>query len=80
MSNSNDNFDPEIWTLSLVGDVLGFIDEAFLDMDVHNRDALKLYLDSGDLEDGLYLSVKERLLECIWQAKIFKHNLSEKAH
>ena len=80
MSNSNDNFDPEIWRLSLVGDVLGFIDEAFLDMDVQNRDALKLYLDNGDLEDGLYLGVKERLLECIYQAKIVKHDLSEKAH
>ena len=80
MSNCNDNFDPEIWTLSPVGDGLGFIDEAFLDMDVHNRDALKLYLESGDLEDGLYLGVKERLLECLWQAKIVKHDLSEKAH
>ena len=80
MSNHNNKFDPEIWALSLLGDVLGFIDEVFLDLDAHNRDALKLYLDSGDLEDGLYLGVKERLLECIWQAKIVKHNLSEKAH
>ena len=80
MSNSNDNFDPEIWTLSLVGDVLGFIDEAFLDIDIENRNALKLYLDDGDLEEGLYAGVRERLLECIWQAKIAKRDLSEKAH
>ena len=80
MSNSNDNFDPEIWTLSLVGDVFGFIDEAFLDMDIEHRNALKLYLDNGDLEKGLYAGVRERLLECIWQAKIAKHNLSKKAH
>ena len=80
MSNSNDNFDAEIWTLSLVGDVLGFIDEAFLDIDIENRNALKLYLDDGDLEEGLYAGVRERLLECIWQAKIAKRDLSEKAH
>ena len=80
MSNYNDNFDPEIWTLSLVGDVLGFIDEAFLDMDIEHRNALKLYLDDGKLEEGLYSGVRERLLECIWQAKIVQHNLSEKAH
>ena len=80
MSNYNDNFDPEIWTLSLVGDVFGFIDEAFLDMDIEHRNALKLYLDDGKLEEGLYSGVRERLLECIWQAKIVQHNLSEKAH
>ena len=80
MSNSNDNFDPEIWTLSLVGDVFGFIDEAFLDMDIEHRNALKLYLNDANLEEGLYSGVRERLLECIWQAKIVQHNLSEKAH
>ena len=80
MSNSNDNFDPEIWTLSLVGDVLGFIDEAFLDIDIENRNALKLYLDDGDLEEGLYAGVRERLLECIWQAKMTQHEPSKKAH
>ena len=80
MSSSNDNFDPEIWTLSLLGDVFGFIDEAFLNMDIKHRDALKLYLDNGDLEEGLYAGVRERLLECIWQAKIAKHDVSEKAH
>ena len=80
MSKSNDNFDPEIWTLSLIGDLFGFIDEAFLDMDIEHRNALKLYLDDGKLEEGLYSGVRERLLECIWQAKIVQHNLSEKAH
>ena len=80
MSNSNDKFDPEIWTLSLVGDVFGFIDEAFLKMDIQHRNALRLYLDNGDLEEGLYAGVRERLLECIWQAKIAKHDVSEKAH
>ena len=80
MANSNDIFDPEIWTLSLVGDVLGFIDEAFLDMDIEYRNALRSYLENGDLKDGLYAGVRERLLECIWQAKIVKHDLSEKAH
>ena len=80
MSNHNNKFDPEIWALSLLGDVLGFIDEVFLDLDAHNRDALKLYLDSGDLEDGLFLGVKERLLECIWQDKIVQNGLSEEAH
>ena len=80
MANSNDIFDPEIWTLSLVGDVLGFIDEAFLDMDIEYRNALRSYLENGDLEEGLYAGVRERLLECIWQAKIAKHDLSEKVH
>ena len=80
MSNSNDNFDPEIWTLSLLGDVFGFIDAAFLNMDIKHRDALRLYLDNGDLEKGLYAGVKERLLECIWQAKMIQHEPSEKAH
>ncbi|OUT49122.1 MAG: hypothetical protein CBB68_12185 [Rhodospirillaceae bacterium TMED8] len=80
LSNSNDNFDPEIWTLSLVGDVFSFIDEAFLNMDIQHRNALRLYLDNGDLEEGLYSGVRERLLECIWQAKIAKHDVSEKAH
>ena len=80
MANPNDNFDPEIWTLSLVGDVLGFIDEAFLDMDIEHRNALKLYLNDANLEEGLYSGVRERLLECIWQAEIVQHDLSEKAH
>ena len=80
MSNHNNKFDPEIWALSLLGDVLGFIDEVFLDLDAHNRDALKLYLDSGDLEDGLFLGVKERRLEGLWQAKIVQRGLSEEVH
>ena len=80
MSNSNDNFDPEIWTLSLVGDVFGFIDEAFLNMDIKHRDVLKLYLDNSDLNEGLYSCVKDRLLECVWQTKIAEHDQSEKAH
>mgnify|MGYP003326372016 CR=1 FL=1 len=49
-------------------------------VDIEHRNALKLYLDNGDLENGLYAGVRERLLECIWQAKIAKHDLSEKAH
>ena len=80
MLNFNDNFDPEIWTFSLLGDVFGFIDEAFLNMDIKHRDALKLYLDNVDLEKGLYAGVRERLLECIWQAKMTQHEPSEKAH
>ena len=80
MANSNVNFDPEIWTLSLVGDVFGFIDEAFLDIDIKHRNALKEHLDSGQFGEGLYAGVKERLLECIWQAKIAEHSLSDKAH
>lgn len=80
MSNSNDNFDPEIWTLSLVGDVFGFIDEAFLNMDIKHRDVLKLYLDNSDLNEGLYSCVKDRLLESVWQTKIAEYDQSEKAH
>ena len=80
MSNSNDNFDPEIWTLSLVGDVFGFIDEAFLNMDIKHRDVLKLYLDNSDLYEGLYSCVKDRLLESVWQTKIAEYDQSEKAH
>ena len=80
MSNSNNSFDPEVWTLSLVGDVFGFIDEAFLNMDIEHRNSLKLYLDNCDLKEGLYAGVKERLLECIWQAKISEYNISDKAH
>jgi hypothetical protein len=80
LSNSNDNFDPEIWTLSLVGDVFGFIDEAFLNMDIKHRDVLKLYLDNSDLNEGLYSCVKDRLLESVWQTKIAEYDQSEKAH
>ena len=80
MSNSNDNFDPEIWTLSLVGDVFGFIDEAFVNMDIKHRDVLKLYLDNSDLNEGLYSCVKDRLLESVWQTKIAEYDQSEKAH
>ena len=80
MSNSNDNFDPEVWTLSLVGDVFGFIDEAFLNMDIKHRDVLKLYLDNSDLNEGLYSCVKDRLLESVWQTKIAEYDQSEKAH
>ena len=80
LSSSNNKFDPEIWTLSLVGDVFGFVDEAFLDMDIKHRDALKLYLDNADLQGGLYAGVKERLLECIWQTKSAEHDLPLTAH
>ena len=80
LSSSNNSFDPEVWALSLVGDVLGFIDEAFLNMDIEHRNSLKLYLDNCDLKEGLYSGVKERLLECIWQAKIAEYDLSKKAH
>ena len=80
MSSSNNQFDPEIWTLSLVGDVFGFVDEAFLDMDVKHRDALKLYLDNADLEGGLYAGVIERLLEYILQTKSTEQDLPLTAH
>ena len=29
MSEKKETLDPEIWTLSVIGDVYGFIDEAF---------------------------------------------------
>jgi len=80
LSNSNNEFDPEIWTLSLVGDVFGLVDAAFLDMDIKQRNALKLYLDNAELQEGLYAGVKERLLECIWQKKSTEHDLPLTAH
>ena len=76
MSDLKNKFDPEIWTLSLLGDVFGFIDEAFSDIDIKQRDALRLYLEKSTMELGLYEGVKERLLECIWQEKIDRRNTS----
>ena len=80
VSDVKNKFDPEIWTLSLLGDVFGFIDEAFSDIDVKQRDALRLYLEKSNMELGLYEGVKERLLECIWQEKINRRNTSSLTH
>ena len=80
VSDLKNKFDPEIWTLSLLGDVFGFIDEAFSDIDIKQRDALRLYLEKTTMELGLYEGVKERLLECIWQEKIDRRNTSSLTH
>ena len=80
VSDLKNKFDPEIWTLSLLGDVFGFIDEAFSDIDIKQRDALRLYLEKSTMELGLYEGVKERLLECIWQEKIDRRNTSSLTH
>ena len=32
-----ETLDPEIWTLSVIGDVYGFIDEAFSDIPVKSK-------------------------------------------
>ena len=52
MSEKKETLDPEIWTLSIIGDVYGFIDEAFLDIPVNEQDALKDFLDSTDVRQS----------------------------
>ena len=55
--------DPEIWTLSLVGDVFGMIDEAFSELSIRDQEALKVFLEDSEFVGQLYLGVKERLME-----------------
>ena len=69
MSEKKETLDPEIWTLSVIGDVYGFIDEAFSDIPVKEQEALKVFLDGATFDNPLYIGVKERLLENLWDKK-----------
>jgi hypothetical protein len=80
VSETGKKIDPEIWTMSLIGDVFGFIDHAFCDLDVEQRDALRTYLEASDIGEGLYKGVKDRLLECIWESKTSQYNPSSSTH
>ncbi len=76
MSEKKETLDPEIWTLSVIGDVYGFIDEAFLDIPVTEQDALKDFLDGAMFDNPLYIGVKARLLENLWDKKASYHKKS----
>ena len=65
--------DPEIWTLSLVGDVFGMIDEAFSELSIRDQEALKAFLDDGEFVGQLFLGVKERLMENFWERRASYH-------
>ena len=69
MSEKKETLDPEIWTLSVIGDVYGFIDEAFSDIPVTEQDVLKDFLDGATFDNPLYIGVKARLLENLWDKK-----------
>ena len=73
MSEEKETLDPEIWTLSIIGDVYGFIDEAFSGISVKEQDALKDFLDGASFDNPLYIGVKERLLENLWDKKVSYH-------
>ena len=61
--------DPEIWTLSLVGDVFGMFDEAFSELSIRDQEALKVFLEDSEFVGQLYLGVKERLMEDLWERR-----------
>ena len=67
MSEKKETLDPEIWTLSIIGDVYGVIDEAFSEVPVKEQDAF---------DNPLYSGVKERLLENLWDKKASYHKKS----
>ena len=76
MSKEKETLDPEIWTLSIIGDVYGFIDKAFLDIAIKEQDLLKDFLDGANFDNPLYIGVKERLLENLWDKKASYHKKS----
>ena len=73
MSEEKETLDPEIWTLSIICDVYGFIDKAFSDISINEQDALKDFLDGATFDNPLYIGVKERLLENLWDKKASYH-------
>ena len=76
MSEEKETLDPEIWILSIIGDVYGFIDKAFSDIPIKEQDSLKVYLDGVTFDNPLYIGVKERLLENFWDKKASYHKKS----
>jgi len=76
MSEERETLDPEIWTLSIIGDVYGFIDKAFSDIPIKEQDSLKDYLDGATFDNPLFIGVKERLLENLWDKKASYHKKS----
>ena len=73
MSEEKETLDPEIWTLSIIGDVYGFIDKAFSDISINEQEVLKDFLDGATFDNPLYIGVKERLLENLWDKKASYH-------
>ena len=76
MSEEKKTLDPEILTLSIIGDVYGFIDKAFSDIPIKEQDLLKDFLDGANFDNPLYIGVKERLLENLWDKKASYHKKS----
>tara|TARA_B100000941_G_C28195338_1_gene394077 strand:+ start:204 stop:446 length:243 start_codon:yes stop_codon:yes gene_type:complete len=76
MSAEKETSDSEIWTLSIVGDVYGLIDKAFSDISIKEQDSLKDFLDGATFDNPLYIGVKERLLENLWDTKASYHKKS----
>ena len=62
MSEQKRPLDSEIWMLNIIGDVYGFIDEAFSKISIKDQYALKDFLDDATCDNPLYMGVKERLL------------------
>ena len=69
MSEEKRPLDLEIWMLNIIGDVYGFIDEAFSEISIKDQDTLKDFLDGAEFDNPLYMGVKERLLENLWNTK-----------
>ena len=59
----------EIWILSLIGDVLGFVDEAYSELSEQEKLTLKRFLQAKTQEGLIYSATCERLLENIWHEK-----------
>ena len=59
----------EIWILSLIGDVLGFIDEAYSELSEQEKLTLKRFLETGTLEGLVYNAAPKLLLENISHKK-----------
>ena len=69
MSEEKRPLDLEIWMLNIIGDVYGFIDKAFSEISIKDQDTLKDFLDGAEFDNPLYMGVKERLLENLWNTK-----------
>ena len=48
---------------------LSFIDKAFSEISIKDQDTLKDFLNGAEFDNPLYMGVKERLLENLWNTK-----------
>ena len=59
----------EIWILSLIGDVLGFVDEVYSELSEQEKLTLKRFLGTETLAGLIYNAARELLLENISHEK-----------